>query len=222
MSTAVARSSQLRTVRDLLDRLGNVPLQRIRVVPALGTATPRDVVRVQEREGVLCELVDGVLVEKRMGYEESVLAIWIAGIVGAFVDSRKLGLVSGADGMVQLFPGLVRIPDVAFLSWDRLPGRKVPHEPFPDLVPDLAVEVLSARNTAQEMERKLEDYFSTGVRLVWYIDPGPKTARVYTHPGEPLVLGEQQTLNGGAVLPGFTLSLRKLFSRTQRAAPPKP
>ena len=60
-----------------------------------------------------------------------------------FVKARNLGLVTGADSMLRLAPGLVRIPDLAFISWQRLPERRVPTDPIPGLVPDLVVEVLS-------------------------------------------------------------------------------
>ena len=61
--------------------------------------------------------------------------------------------------MVRLAPGLVRIPDLAFISWQRLPERRVPTDPIPGLVPDLVVEVLSDGNTAAEMDRKRREYF---------------------------------------------------------------
>ena len=110
-------------------------------------------------------------------------------------------------------PGLVRIPDVAFISWERLPGKVVvPDEAIPDLAPDLAVEVLSEGNTKEEMERKLKDYFFAGVRLVWYIDLKKRTAEVYTSPDQGVTLTEGQTLDGGEVLPGFRLPLRQLFA----------
>ncbi len=76
------------------------------------------------------------------------------------------------------------MPDVAFMSWDRLPGKTVPDEAIPELAPDLAIEVLSAGNTKGEMERKLKDYFFAGVRLVWYIDWRRRTAEVYTSPDQ--------------------------------------
>ena len=65
----------------------------------------------------------------------------------------------------------LRIPDVAFVSWDRFPDGEIPADPAPEIVPDLAVEVLSRSNSAGEMSRKVKEYFSAGVRLVWYVDP---------------------------------------------------
>ena len=129
-----------------------------------------------------------------------------------FTAEHDLGIVTGPDGTMRLMPGLVRIPDVAFVSWERFPGKVVPAEAIPDLAPDLAVEVLSEGNTKQEMERKLKDYFFAGVRLVWYVDLKKRTAEVYTSPEQGVTVTEGQSLDGGAVLPGFRLPLRQLFA----------
>ncbi len=114
-------------------------------------------------------------------------------------------------------PGLVRIPDVSFVSWDRLPDRKTPREPIPDLVSDLAVEILSESNTPQEMERKLRDYFRTGVRLAWYVEPREQRVRVYTSPEQVQLVEKNGVLDGGAVLPGFSLRLSEWFERADRS-----
>ena len=136
----------------------------------------------------------------------------LAQLLAVFVEQHGLGIVAGADGMLRLAPGRVRIPDVSFVSWDRLPQRRVPRQPIPDLVPDLAVEVLSEGNTPREMEQKLQEYFTAGVRLVWYVDPVRQEVRVYTAPDQHEVLTADHTLHGGEVLPGFTLLVRQLFA----------
>ena len=217
MSIAVVSTAPIETLADLLDRLGNVPLKRILFRPYPGTATEADVLAVMHgpRER-LCELVDGVLVEKAMGYRESQLAGFLLGLLNVFVIPRNLGLVTGADGTVRLMAGLLRIPDVAFTSWDRIPGRRRPTAPIPTLVPDLAVEVLSTSNTPGEMARKRLDYFTAGVRLVWEINPDARTVSVYTSVDTTRVLTVADTLDGGAVLPGFTLPLRDLFAELDR------
>jgi Uma2 family endonuclease len=202
----------METVADLLDRLG-VPPDRIRLYPAPGTATEADVLASIKSEKRLCELVDGVLVEKPMGFYESVLAGILIGFLRAFLEQHDLGILSVPDGTVRLVSGLVRIPDVAFFSWDRFPNRELPSEAIPDLVPDLAVEVLSEGNTEAEMERKLQEYFGAGVRLVWYVDPRTRTAQIDTSPGSVRLALEDDALDGGAVLPGFRLRLRELFDR---------
>jgi Uma2 family endonuclease len=114
--------------------------------------------------------------------------------------------------MLRLTPGLVRIPDVAFISWDRLPNRRVPTAPIPDLAPDLAVEVLSAGNTAREMARKRQDDFAAGAQVVWEVNPNTRTVEVLTAPDRSTVLYEAHMSEGGIVLPGFTLPLQELFS----------
>src|SRR5262245_53917836 len=128
-----ATGSSIKTLADLLDRLGGVPLDRIRFQPYPGTATVRDVIEVECKEGKLCELVEGVLVEKTVGYRESRLAVFLGGLLNAFVIPRNLGLVTGPGGTMKLAADLVRIPDVAFISWDRLPGRRAPKAPIPRL-----------------------------------------------------------------------------------------
>ena len=168
------------TIADLLKRLGNISASRVRLDPAPGTATEKDVIKVLDRENRPCELVDGALVEKPIGYEESEIAATIIILLGSFVRRHKLGIVTGPDGSIRLFPGLVRIPDVAFASWDCFPGRKRPRAPIPHLAPDLVVEVLSKSNTKGELNRKLREYFEAGVRLVWMVQPKKRAVRVHT------------------------------------------
>ena len=101
-------------------------------------------IRIEARKNRLCELVDGTLVEKAVGFEESRVAGWLLSPHESAISTRTTsGSASAEGGMMQIAPGLVRIPDVSFISWDRLPGRESPKEPVPDLAPDLAVEVLS-------------------------------------------------------------------------------
>jgi Uma2 family endonuclease len=203
------------TIADLLRRLGNIPARRVRLHPMPGTATEKDVIRILDEENRPCELVEGTLVEKAMGYEESAIAAYLITCLNNFVLPRKLGIVTGESGAVRLFPGLVRIPDVAFASWDCFPGRKRPKTPVPHLAPDLVVEILSKSNTKLEMARKLGEYFQAGVRLVWLVNPKTQTARAYTAVDQLVLLKGDQALDGGDVLPGFSLPLRELFARNE-------
>jgi Uma2 family endonuclease len=130
-----------------------------------------------------------------------------------FLEKHDLGIVLGEAGTLRILPHQVRIPDICFISWDRFPNRQLPPEPIPDLVPDLAIEVLSKWNTEKEMQRKLHDYFTAGVRLVWYIDPRTRSAKSYTAESQFVELTESQSLSGGDVLPGFELPLRELFAK---------
>jgi Uma2 family endonuclease len=213
MTSVSTPTAAIETLADLLEQLGGIAPDRVRFRPAPGTATEEDVLAIRNSpERRLCELVDGVLVEKTMGFREAYLGSIVTAILWTFVRRRNLGLVTGASGMMRLMAGLVRIPDGAFISWSRLPNRRVPTEPIPDVAPDLAVEVLSTGNTAREMARKRQDYFAAGVQVVWQVDPRTRTVEVFTSPEQSTVLHEAQTLEGGTVLPGFTLPLQELFA----------
>jgi Uma2 family endonuclease len=199
------------TVGELLRRLGGISAYRVRFQPLPGTATIKDVAANK-----LCELIDGVLVEKPMGYTESLLEIYLAHLLSAFLDEQDLGLLCGADGPFQLRKKLVRLPDIAFISWDRLPGRRVPKKAVLTLAPDLAIEVLSPSNTKAEMNRKCRDFFRAGVLLVWLIDPKRRNVRVMTSLEDVTTLTEADILRGEPVLPGFSLPLKKLFAQLDR------
>jgi Uma2 family endonuclease len=211
-----AMTVQSETMADLLERMGNVAPSRIRMHPAPGTALVEDVLRIHDQENRLFELVDGVLVEKVMGFLESAFAMEVGRQIGNFAKPRDLGIILGADGMVRLFPNIIRIPDVAFIAWNRLPGGKFPTEPIPTIAPNLAIEILSESNTKSEMKRKRVDYFGSGVELVWEFDCNDRTVTVYTAPEVLTVLTEKQILTGGPVLPEFQLNLSELFAEFAR------
>ena len=212
----VVKLRKFRTLAEVLDRLGNVPLGRIRVNPPLGTAVVDDVERIQAQEGVICELVEGVLLEKTMGMMESFLAVYLAELINQFVRPNNLGIVLGTDGTIQIKLNLVRIPDVAFINWERFPERRLPKEAIPLVVPNLAVEVLSTSNTRREMAIKRGEYFQAGVELVWEVDPKKRIIDVYLNPTDKTTLTTNDTLDGGTVLPGFQLPLKDLFAELDR------
>ncbi len=203
------------TFDELMDRLGDIPLSRIRMKPPPGTATEADVIRAK---GQLCELFDGTLVEKPVGYYESRLALSLGFFLELYLTDHDLGIVLGESGMMRVEPNQVRMPDVAFYSWEQFPGRVLPRGSILDRVPDLAVEVLSPSNTKKEMARKRKEYFLGGCTLVWEVDPIKKTVRVYTAPDESKLVREKGTLDGGTVLPGFKLPVTQWFARAGRVA----
>ncbi len=130
------------TWEDRLGDLGHVSTSRILAEPPPGTATLADLIRVHEAQGKLYELVDGTLVEKAMGWAEAMLAGVLLHWLHDFLETRLLGLATGPDGLTRLFGDTVRGPEVAFASWHRLPGGKIPTDPIPDLVPNFVIEVL--------------------------------------------------------------------------------
>ena len=102
------------TVAELAARVGDVPLWRIHTDPAPGIGTVDDVERIRRERGVLCELIDSVLVEKAVSYETAFLALEIGRLLGNFVHPRGLGWVVGADGFVWVGDRHLRAPDVHF------------------------------------------------------------------------------------------------------------
>ncbi len=113
--------------------------------------------------------------------------------------------------------GQVDISDVAFTSWERLPGRERPGKPIPDLAPNLAVEISSKSNTKAEMKRKPAEYFQAGTRQVWLVDPRKRTVRVHTSPDQSILLEEGDTLLAGDILPGFRLVSTDLLATPRRS-----
>ncbi len=214
----MATATETETIADLLERLGNIPARRVRSRPAPGTATERDVIAIHDRENRLFELVDGTLVEKVMVFDESIYAVYLAGSMLKYLETHDVGKIVGADGMMRLFPGLVRIPDAAFISWGAIPRRSGNGARSRRSRPTWSSRY-SARGIPPGKWRKLDEYFRVGVRLVWYVDPKKRTVRVYTARDRWVVLREDQTLDGGDVLPGFSLSLRDWFAEAERTGP---
>lgn len=200
-----------------IDRLrrhfGMIPAERIVLDPPPGTATEEDAYRMNEYEGHRCELVDGVLVEKAMGAEESQHGMWLGYWLFGYLIKHNIGKLLGEAAFLRLMPGLLRAPDVSFITWERYPEGK---PAVPAVCPDLAVEVISKGNTKAEIARKRREYFTHGARLVWEIDPRKQTVEVYTSLRKRTVLGLQDTLTGGDVLPGFSLRVAKLFAPPSR------
>jgi Uma2 family endonuclease len=205
---------------DLQDHLGGIPLERILLYRSPGTATEEDALWLEEHEDRICELVDGVLVEKVMSSYESILAMVLVFYLQQYLQQSPLGVILGEAGQLRILPKKLRVPDVAFVSWERFPEGQLPRDRVYRVAPDLAVEFLSEGNTTREMERKLSEYFEAGVRLVWYIDPRSRTASVYTEPNRGTEIDSAGFLEGQDVLPGFSLRLGELFDNAQRRLGP--
>lgn len=219
MATTTAVKTLFPTIGDVQARLGDIPPERILSFPAPGTATEQDLLDNTITGGRLCELVDGILVEKAMGFKSDYIAFWIGILINTFLmEVDNLGAVAGAQGPIRFKVGLVRMPDVSFIRWDSVEDTDDIEDPdgaFLEYPPDLAVEVLSPGNTPKEMAIKLEEYARAGVKLVWYVDPERKEVDVYPkgNPKRKKTLGVGAVLDGGTVLPGFTLPVAKVFEK---------
>ncbi len=209
MSTNAALAT---TMQDHLTDLGGIDASRVLIKPPPGQATLADLISANNSSNhSLYELIDGTLVEKAMSYEASVVAIAIGRILGFFISQYRLGLVSGADGFFKL-QSSTRGPDVAFVARDRLPGGVFPTQVYPQITPNLVVEVLSPGNTKAEMARKRLEYFHAGVQVVWMVDCANRSVAVFTSPSDVQVLGEEEVIDGGEAVPGFIARVGDFFT----------
>src|SRR5947209_1116630 len=140
--------------------------------------TPEDLLTMPDGERF--ELVNGVLVEKKMGTEAGGIAATLIGLLFIWNRQANQGRVVSAEGSYQCFgedADRVRRPDVSFIRTDRLPGGSLPRG-HAQVAPDLAVEVVSPNDLYSEVRAKVEEYFAAGVRLVWVIDPDTRSLEV--------------------------------------------
>jgi Uma2 family endonuclease len=173
--------------------------------------TPEDLLTMPD--GYRYELVDGILVERHMGWKAGVIASELLLRIGAFNLQHRQGWVNqGGDGSYQLFPGkrLVRKPDVSFVRFGRFPGGILPTG-HALLAPDLAVEVVSPNDLFEEVAVKVEEYRRAGVRLIWVVSPQTHLVWVYRLDGSSAVVREDGDLDGEDVLPGFRCPVVELF-----------
>jgi Uma2 family endonuclease len=173
---------------------------------------------------VLYEIVNGRHVELP---PMSVYATWIASRLHTRLDVHAANQALGTVVSEMLFVldsvrDVRRRPDVAFVSVERWPwDRELPESGDWDVIPDLAVEVVSPSDEFSEVVAKVRQYFHYGVRLVWVIVPEERQVYVYDSPARIRILEVADTLTGGDLLPGLALSVQSLFARSDEpTAPP--
>ena len=202
------------TFAELVHELGDIPLDRILVNPAPGTATEADLLRYLDEDNLGCELAHGVLVVKTMGLKESVLAGILVAWINNYLDKNPIGACAGEQGICRLLPGLVRAPDVSFISREQLAKVKDQDFTFAPCAPELCVEVWSKGNTRREIDRKIKEYFNDGAKLVWEVFPRKRTGAIYHSPTDMTPVNATATIDGEDVLPGFRFVLEDLFALT--------
>lgn len=172
---------------------------------------PDDLLRLPD--GDRYELVDGVPVEKPMGAEADEIAVGVASILRPFVRAHHLGHVYGSQTGFQCFPdkpNQVRMPDASFVARGKLPDEKTP-KGYIKVAPDLVVEVISPNDLYAEVEQKVAEYRSAGVKLIWIIIPETKTVVIRRLDGSCAEVGATGQLSGEDVLPGFACPVADLF-----------
>jgi Uma2 family endonuclease len=159
------------------------------------------------------ELIDGELVPVSPASLRSAAATQRIGrFIGSYVEDHDLGLVTSAEGGFVIFPDRQTLlaPDVGFIRKHRVPPEEE-HDRFPRLAPDLAVEVLSPSARMASALGKVSMYLEAGVELVWLVDPVKRTVIVFAGEENPVMLGEDDILEGGNVLPGFSIRVADLL-----------
>lgn len=162
----------------------------------------------------LYEVIDGVVTEQPlMGSLQEFMANFLHLKIGYFALEHKLG-----HGLTEVLFDLTeqigrkRRPDVAFVSNQRWPLNKpVPETDGFKCVPNLAVEIVSASNSWDEIRGKTREYFRAGVERVWVISVNQREAHIFHSPVDVMILSEQDSLTD-PLLPGFLLPLSELFA----------
>jgi len=176
--------------------------------------TPEELLALPD--AVNYELVDGQLVERKMGFESSEIALKIAILLGTFLRGKHLGRLAGADASYRCFPDdlqKVRKPDVSFIRSGRLANDLSPqgHCPIP---PDLAVEVISPKDLADDIDEKIVEYLRVGVPLIWIVSPTARNVRVLrsASQGGGVILTAADTIAGEDINPGFSCTVSEFFT----------
>jgi Uma2 family endonuclease len=171
-------------------------------------------------EEALYEVVDGQRVElPLMSAYAGLVASRLDQRLGPFVEEHRLGIVV-AEVLFVLDPerNLRRRPDVAFVSAERWPlDRLIPETGDWEVVPDLAVEVVSPNDLFQDVLAKMHEYFEKGVRQVWIVVPIKQQIYRFDSPTTVHILSAADELDGGALLPGLRLPVARLFQRSPAA-----
>ena len=160
-----------------------------------------------------CELIDGEVVPLAPGgFEHSFSTSKFDRIVGSFVDKHKLGWTLTNEAGVQIRERLPRVrgADVVFISYQRIPRNKRP-KGFLKVAPELVIEIVSENGSWKDLQEKVVEYHSIGVDMVWVADPHTRTVKLFPLGGEPKIVHDGEQLDGGAILPGFSVAVAEFF-----------
>ncbi|MDI1482778.1 Uma2 family endonuclease [Polyangium sp. y55x31] len=160
------------------------------------------------------EIVDGEWVPMTRGtWRHGELVLSIGFLLRLYVREQPGWSVSVADPGVKLArnPDRLRGPDVAMVRKERVPtGKGV--DGWLEGAPDIAVEVVSDSQSISEMTKKALEYIAGGSQMVWLVDPEPRRIVLFTPPNQVKILGPDDTLDGGDVLPGFSCQVADMFT----------
>ena len=175
--------------------------------------TADELIRLPRGEGKRYELIRGVLIQKMPTgdpHGDSVTRTTI--LLGTYAEENDFGVVrTGEPGYrLESAPDTVRAPDVAWIAHGRIPEGT---QGYPELAPDLAVEVKSPSNSNPEMAAKAQMWLCYGSTIALVLDPDTVSVRIYRPNAEPVTLRQDDTLDLGDLLPGFSTPVWRLFRR---------
>lgn len=163
-------------------------------------------------DGFNYEVVDGELqMSPKNSPEHGFICTELSFALNAHVKRQKLGAVFDSSTGFWMENENCRAPDISFVSKEQLRRLKRPANSFFRFAPDLAIEVLSPNNTRAEIQERLRDFFSSGTKLAWIIDPEAKSAEICYSLEKRRLVGPNGELNGEEVVPGFQIKLSELF-----------
>lgn len=171
-----------------------------------------------EVPGKQLELVNGEVVEvPGSGALQSLIATTLLRLLYRHVDEQDLGLVfpDGLGYVLRRGPDQVRIPDVSFVAWERVPEGEI-SEGFWEGAPTLAVEVVSPHDRADDIYERVQDYLAAGSRQVWVLWPRQRALSVYRPDADTRELGPDSVLEADDILPGFSVRVGNLFDVQRR------
>ena len=164
------------------------------------------------------ELVDGNLVDMDGKPAHGKTTSEFSRLLGNHIYGAGLLLEVGTNTGFQLSPDTLRFPDVYVASLERMSQYNADAPGYPQLAPDVAIEVVSDSNTPAALARKIAEYFANGTRAVWIADPVPRTVAI-RRPGQPeQVFGVGDLLSGEPEIPGFACPVADIFAVLDRKA----
>ena len=191
-----------------------VPTRLRALKPAGPHWTDAELRTLGESSDVKYELWDGEIIAMPPAKpKHGFIIMQLAYYLGTFLHEHKLGRLFDGQTGFRLSIDHCFEPDSSFVSHDRL-KLILPNGDLDGLfhgAPDLAIEVLSPSDSITKTEKKMQLYLSYGARLGWMLDPKNKTVRVYRHGPEFELLRGERLLTGNSVLPGFRVSLGRIF-----------
>ncbi|HYG76204.1 MAG TPA: Uma2 family endonuclease [Planctomycetota bacterium] len=163
------------------------------------------------KDGHKYELVNGELEMSPAGtFGHGDVIMHLSIVLGSWVRKNKLGELFDGQSGFWMKSGNLRSPDISFIGRERI-GQLDKSQGFLSTAPELAIEVLSPNDTNKLIAEKMEDYFASGCRLAWVVNPLNKTVAIYHAPTPDRLLRGDDRLEGEDVVPGFSIAVHEIF-----------